>query len=194
MGKASAFFLKPLKFLLTWESGNPNHAYKALEPGTQMATWPCLGPPGREANDEHTSLTHTTTDHGTVWDLCGWQPHTHTLYTLHTCIYKHLHTTHTNIHAHGEHTNLCTCSQVHAHTCTYMHTYLCTFTRLHMLYLPHYLVALTSPLHDSNHPWRSCCVITLASISVKLTEWQLFSHFIDKDANAPGSELNCWLR
>ena len=76
-----------------------------------------------------------------------------------------------------------------AHTHLHTLTHTCPHTR-----------CVTSPsdpnfsTHGSGHPHRTCCVITPASGSVKLAEWQLFSHFIDGDANAPGSELTCWSR
>ena len=107
--------------------------------------------------------------------------HIQTYAYAHTCTHDSTCscTTHTIIHIY---------MHAHTHTCTQSHTHAPT------LDVSHHPVALTSPTHGSGHPHRTCCVITPASGSVKLAEWQLFSHFIDGDANAPGSELTCWSR
>ena len=114
--------------------------------------------------------------------------------TLHMPKCEHIHTyacAHTCTHG-----STCTCT-----THTIIHIYMHVHTHLHTLThtCPH-TRCVTSPsgpnfsTHGSGHPHRTCCVITPASGSVKLAEWQLFSHFIDGDANAPGSELTCWSR
>ena len=89
-------------------------------------------------------------------------------HTTHVCLHMHTH-----IHVH-----------THAHIGTPTH-----HTRPHMADAPQHPVTLTPPTHGSSCPYGDDHVITPTSSSVKSAEWQLVSHFIDRDADTPGSQL-----
>ena len=131
-----------------------------------------------------------------LWHCLSLQLESHACYTqlctctnVNTYTLVHMHThAHMTPHVHEPHTQSHILKCMHTHTCTHSCTHAPT------LDVSHHPVAPTSPTHGSGHPHRTCCVITPASGSVKLAEWQLFSNFIDGNANAPGSELTCWSR
>lgn len=111
----------------------------------------------------------------------------------HVCSQMH---THTCMHTTYMHAHTCiyhTCTNTHTHACTPHHTHLQihthTHTGPHTADVPQRPVTLTPPTHGSSCPCGDYHVITPTSSSVKSTEWQLVSHFIDRDADTPGSQL-----